>query len=150
VVLARRRAWIRAAAAFAVFATALGRETRVFAGDYQIIVNASNPVKALTVDEVSKLFTKKVVKWENGVAAAPVDLVAKSPVRAAFTTAVHGKDVQSIVAFWQQQIFSGGAIPPPEKATDAAVIAYVKANAGGVGYISAGAAAEGVKVVALH
>ena len=139
----------RILSALAVVAFALVRADGVRAEEYQIIVNASNPVKSLTADELSKLFVKKVVKWNNGVAVAPVDQVAKSATRAAFTAAVHGKEVSAIVAFWQQQIFSGGAIPPPEKATDAAVIAYVRSNAGAIGYISAGAAAEGVKVIPL-
>jgi ABC-type phosphate transport system substrate-binding protein len=133
-----------------LISAALLRGGDVSAAEFQIIVNASNPVKSLSAEEAAKYFIKKVAKWENGAVVMPVDQVQKSPVRVAFTNDVHGKAVSAIVAYWQQQIFSGGSIPPPEKATDAAIIAFVKANPGGIGYISAGVAADGVKVVPLR
>ena len=42
----------------------------------------------------------------------------------------------AIVAFWQQQIFSGRDVPPAEKASEKDVIAYVKDHEGAVGYVS--------------
>lgn len=124
--------------------------TQAAAADFQIIVHPSNDVKSLSADELARIFTKKTVKWESGTPMQPVDQVARSPVRDAFTTVIHGKQVGAIVSYWQQQIFSGGSIPPPEKATDASVIAYVKANPGAIGYIAAGSAAEGVRVIAVR
>ncbi|MBX7187740.1 MAG: substrate-binding domain-containing protein [Vicinamibacteria bacterium] len=120
------------------------------AADFQVIVNPANTVKTLSVEELAKIFMKKTVKWDDGVSIAPVDQVARSPVREAFTTLVHGKQVNAVVSYWQQQIFSGGQVPPPEKATDASVIAYVKANPGAIGYIAPGVAAEGVRVVPVR
>lgn len=120
------------------------------AADFQVIVNPANTVKSLSLEELAKIFMKKTVKWDDGVSIAPVDQVARSAVREVFTTLVHGKQVNAVVSYWQQQIFSGGQVPPPEKATDAAVIAYVKANPGAIGYIAPGAAADGVRVVPVR
>ena len=58
-----------------------------------------------------------------------------------------GRSAKQIESFWQQQIFSGKDVPPEQKASDAEVIAWVKANPGAIGYVSAGSAVSGVTVV---
>jgi ABC-type phosphate transport system substrate-binding protein len=119
----------------------------VRAQDFKVVVNSGNAVDALSADEASKIFLKQSAKFANGTAAAPVD--QKGAARASFTKAVHGKAVAAIDTYWQQQIFSGKEVPPPTKASDDEVIAFVKSNPGGIGYVSAGAATAGVKVVAI-
>lgn len=117
------------------------------AQEFKVVVNSGVAVDAMSADEVSKIFLKQTPKFANGTAAAPVD--QKAGPRAAFTKAVHGKPVAAIDTYWQQQIFSGKEVPPPSKATDDDVIAFVKSNPGGIGYVSAGAATAGVKVVTI-
>ena len=116
---------------------------------FQVIVNPGNPVSSLSRDLVSRIFLKKVAKWDSGLAAAPVDQDGGSAVRAAFSKVVHGKSASAVASYWQQQIFAGREIPPAEKAGDAAVIAFVKNSPGAIGYIS-GAAPSEVKVVVLQ
>jgi len=41
-------------------------------------------------------------------------------------------------------------VAPAEKAGDAAVIAFVKANPGAIGYISGGVTADGVKLLSIR
>jgi ABC-type phosphate transport system substrate-binding protein len=106
-------------------------------------------VSKLPKDQLSKIFMKKVQKWESGLAIAVVDQDQASPARAAFSKAVHGKPVSAVASFWQQQIFAGREVPPTEKANDAAVVAFVKSNAGAVGYIS-GSAPPDVKAVEVE
>ena len=78
----------------------------------------------------------------------PVDLSANSPVREAFSLAIHERDVNAVKSYWQRQIFSGRGVPPPEKASDSEVLAFVRANPGAVGYVSSGTAVgSGVKVL---
>jgi ABC-type phosphate transport system substrate-binding protein len=120
-----------------------------FAADYQIIVNAANPTPSLTRDQVRKIFLKKMVKWDSGTPILPVDQVASSPVRAVFTKVVHEKTVGAISSYWQQQIFAGRDVPPAEKSTDAAVVAFVKANPGAIGYVAGGTAGAGFKILTV-
>jgi ABC-type phosphate transport system substrate-binding protein len=120
------------------------------AADYQVIVHSSNPTDLLTKEQLGKMFLKKIVKWDTGTPIVPVDQAAASPVRVAFTKIVHGKPVSAIASYWQQQIFAGREVPPAEKAGDAAVLAYVKANPGAIGYISDGASADGVKLLTIR
>jgi ABC-type phosphate transport system substrate-binding protein len=121
-----------------------------WAAEYQVIVNANNPTDILTREQLGKMFLKKIVKWDTGIPIVPVDQEAASPARAVFTRIVHGKPVSAIASYWQQQIFAGREVPPAEKAGDAAVLAFVKANPGAIGYLSGGAAADGVKLLTIR
>ena len=108
-------------------------------GGYVVIVNEANGVSTLSADEVSRVFLKKTHRWTNGLDVVPVDLPENAGVREAFSAAVHGKPVSAVHAYWQQQIFSGRAVPPAEKPSDEQVIAFVRATPGAIGYVPAGA-----------
>lgn len=114
---------------------------------YQAIVHAANPVSSLTRDQLSRFFLKKTTAWEDGRTVVPADLVEESPVRASFSMDVHRRSVAAIKSYWQQRIFSGSDVPPPEFATDSEVVAYVRARPGAIAYVSAGAELAGVKAV---
>ncbi len=116
---------------------------------YKIIVNDSNPINTITKKDLAKIFLKKLTKWENGTTILPVDQLETSPVREAFSKDILKKTVAATKAFWQEQIFSGRGVPPPEKASDKEVIDYIKANPGAIGYISdsTNIPTSGVKII---
>jgi ABC-type phosphate transport system substrate-binding protein len=117
---------------------------------FKIIVNSSNSSTKISKADLNAIFLKKMVKWSDGIPAVPVNQSKKSAVRDNFTTSVHGKSVAAVDSYWQQQIFSGRDVPPAEKTSDADVLAFVKANAGAVGYISDSGATAGVKVISVE
>jgi ABC-type phosphate transport system substrate-binding protein len=116
---------------------------------FQVIVNVANPTSSLPKDQLSRIFLKKTQKWDNGQAIIPVDQDQASAARSAFSKAVHGRPASAVASYWQQQIFAGKDVPPAEKANDAAVIAFVKANTGAVGYVSITPPAD-VKVLSVE
>ena len=105
-----------------------------------VVVNASNPVTALSTAEVSNIFLRKTVRWEGGDEIQPVDLPASSSVRERFSESVLGKGISAVQAYWQRQIFSGHGVPPVEKASENEVLLFVRANANAIGYVAADAA----------
>jgi ABC-type phosphate transport system substrate-binding protein len=109
------------------------------AAPYRVVVNSANAASSATRDEAAKFFLKKVTSWPGGQAVQPVDQSKDSAVRKAFSQAVLGKDVAAVESYWQQAIFSGRGVPPPEKPSDADVLAFVRANPGAIGYVSGGA-----------
>lgn len=117
---------------------------------YKVIVHASNPVTALSKAQVTQFFLKTKKNWEDGQQVLPVDLSASSPVRAAFSKEILGKSVAAVKSHWQQQIFSGRDVPPPEQVNDALVVAYVATNPGAIGYVAAGVTTAGAKTVVLE
>jgi ABC-type phosphate transport system substrate-binding protein len=120
------------------------------AQDFAVIVNVSNPISTLSKDEVAKLFLKKTISWSSGQSASPVELPVTAKVRESFAREVLNKSVAQVRSYWQQQIFSGRDVPPPEKPTEDDVIAFVRANPNAIGYVSRTAnMGRGVKVVLL-
>ena len=120
------------------------------AAGYKVIVNNTNETSSLQKKELSQLFMKKTAKWGAGTAVIAVDQTEKSSVRERFTQEVHGKSVAAVKSYWQQQIFSGRDVPPVEKSSDAQVVAFVKQNAGAIGYVGESADTAGVKVVSVQ
>ena len=117
------------------------------ATSFRVVVNESNPVTTISADDLSELFLKRRTSWPGGVPAQPVDQPARAAVRESFSTVALDRPVRAMVAYWQQQIFSGRGVPPLELSTETAVVEYVRAHPGAVGYVSAGADIRGLKVV---
>lgn len=116
---------------------------------FKVIAHEGVAESELPSDVVSKIFLKQAVKFPSGAAAKPVDLKKDSPVRAAFSSDVVGRPVAAVETYWQQQIFAGKEVPPPAKASDDEVLAFVRSTPGAIGYVSASASTSGVKVIAV-
>ena len=118
-------------------------------GAYKVIVNPANPTTQMSRLKLGEVFLKKAPRWADGIPIAPMEPSGKSAVRQRFTLETYGKPVIAISAYWQQMIFGGKAVPPPEKSSDAEIVAFVRDTPGAVGYVWAGSDATGVKVVAI-
>ena len=117
---------------------------------FKIVVDAANPVSSLSKTEASRLFLKKRSRWDHGIRVFPVDQLPAGSVRQAFSRQVHGRSVDAVKGYWQAQLFSGNATPPPEVASDADVLDYVRSHDGAIGYVTGSARiTEGVKVLTL-
>jgi ABC-type phosphate transport system substrate-binding protein len=121
--------------------------TPAAAQDFKVIVNSANSLTEIPTAALSKIFLKEATSFPGGGSASPVDQSKSSATRAAFSKRVLGRAPAAVDTYWQQQIFSGKEVPPPSKASDDEVVAYVKATPGAVGYVSAGASTAGVKVI---
>lgn len=118
---------------------------------FQIVVHAENPATEMPAARIARMFLNKLKRWEHGVPAMPIDLETKSPVRQAFTRAVHGKSVTAIESYWQRMIFSGRGVPPDQMASEEDVLDFIRHNPGGIGYVGAGAAlGDGVKKLGIR
>jgi len=126
-----------------------GRISAEDPGAFKVIVHPSNPATQITRLKVGEIFLKKDKRWPDGQPAVPVEPSGKSPVRQRFDQEIFGKQVIALSAYWQQMIFSGKGIPPPEKSTDADVVTFVRETPGAIGYVGSGADATGVKVVTV-
>ncbi len=116
---------------------------------FRIIVNSQNPVGSLSNRFVADSFLKKVNDWSDGQRLQPVDQKASSETRRVFSLVVLGRSVAAVRTYWQQRVFSGRGVPPPELDGDADVVRYVSAHRGAIGYVSNAAKLDGVKVIKL-
>lgn len=140
----RRRAFVLGLLSIAAPARAAG------APPYRLIVHPSNPYTILDRAFVAEAFLKKTTRWPDGGVIKPVDLPADSPVRKEFSEAVLRRSVQAVKSYWQQLIFSGRDVPPPEMKADEDVLSYVLRNPGAIGYVSGTSAVGDARVVTLR
>jgi ABC-type phosphate transport system substrate-binding protein len=120
------------------------------ASGFQVIVHPSNPVTHISYELLMQAFFKRTTRWNDGQTIRPVDLRADSPVRREFSNRVLKRSVMAVRSYWQQRIFSGRELPPPELDSDAAVLRFVQSSPGAIGYVSANTHLTGVKHIPVY
>lgn len=117
---------------------------------YVVVVNDSNPKTSFATVEIARVFQKTVRRWENGVSIEPVDQSFQSSVRLSFSQEILGRSPGQMQEYWLRETYSGRDVPPPVRASDAAVLDFVRLNPGAIGYVSAAAPLpSGVKAVTI-
>lgn len=117
---------------------------------FKLIVHPDNTAGSASRGFLSDAFLRNISKWGDGRRILPVDLRADSKVREHFSDRVHGRSVLAIKRYWQQRIFSGSGVPPPELDSDEAVLNYVLQHPGALGYVSADAAIGKARTLAVR
>ena len=122
---------------------------RALAADdaFKIIINPDNPITSIDHDFLRDAYLKKATEWNNGTALHPIDLSTRFAQRERFTQDVLRKTPSQLKSYWNQQIFTGKGVPPPEADSVGDVIGYVLEHPGAVGYIPANADPGRTKVV---
>jgi ABC-type phosphate transport system substrate-binding protein len=116
---------------------------------FRVIVDPNNAATQLDREFLADVFLKKATRWRNGEVTYPVDLSSKQPARREFSEQVLKRSVEAVRSYWQQLIFAGRDVPPPELENDEAVIKYVLAHPGAVGYVSGSAQLGAAKAVTV-
>ncbi len=117
---------------------------------YRIIVHPDHPQSDYDRRLISHAFLKKVTSWPHGRAIYAVDLPSASAIRHRFTEGVLDRSVAAVRSYWQQLIFSGRAVPPPELDSESAVVTYVLKVPGAIGYVSDVTDVRNAKVLLLR
>jgi ABC-type phosphate transport system substrate-binding protein len=135
--------------ALTALAATVSAEQAAQAPHYRIIVHPRNPVTSVDRKFLEDAFLKKATRWPNQRVIHPTDLAPRSSARSRFSREVLDRSVAAVKAYWQQRIFSGGDVPPPEFDSDEKVVAYVLKYDGAVGYVSGAANLRGAKALAV-
>jgi hypothetical protein len=116
---------------------------------FRVIVHPSNPSVSITRNFLAQAYLKKISSWPHRELIRPVDQRRDSPTRLRFTQTVLERSPIAVRNYWQQIIFSGRGVPPPEVETDAVVVGFVLRHPGALGYVAAGADLEGAKPITV-
>jgi hypothetical protein len=127
----------------------LGRSARAQEAEFRLIVHPSNALRAAPDGWLADGFLKKVTRWPEGEVTRPVDQQPSSSARRAFSERVLRRSIGAVRSYWQQRIFSGRDVPPPELDSDEAVVAFVAKYPGAIGYVSGSAKLVGVRELAV-
>jgi ABC-type phosphate transport system substrate-binding protein len=130
---------------------AVGEERPASASvSFRLIAHPSNSLTSVERRFVADAFLKKVTRWASGEVIRPVDLTPGSPVRRSFSDEVLGRSVEAVKNFWQQAIFSGRDVPPPELDAEDEVVRYVLKHPGAIGYVSTSVGLDGAKILTVR
>lgn len=117
--------------------------------EFRVIAHAARPETSVERAFVADVFLKNVTRWANEDPTRPVDQRPENEVRKRFSESVLRRTVAAVKTYWQQRIFSGRGVPPPELDSDEAVVHYVEAHPGAIGYISGSAPHGKTKVLTI-
>jgi ABC-type phosphate transport system substrate-binding protein len=114
------------------------------------VVVANSGVKATEVssDDLRDVFTGAKSSLKDGSRVTPVTLKGGAE-HDAFLKKYVGKSDSAFRAGWRSLVFTGQASMPKTFDTDAALLDYVAATPGAIGYVSKDAATDKVKTLAV-
>lgn len=110
---------------------AAGAAERPFA----VIANPDAETPRLSRDTLARIYRRKQNYWENGTRIQPVNLPPAHPLRRAFSQAVLGGPPEDMEEYWREMYFHG-VLPPHVLASEEAVVLFVGATPGAIGYVS--------------
>ena len=103
--------------------------------DIAVIVNAANPVKQMSSQQVSDLYLGRTRNFPGGEYALVFDLPRDDTLREKFFSSLVGMSPQQVNAYWSRLMFTGQVLPPQAMPNDRAVLDIVRRNPGAVGYV---------------
>lgn len=81
--------------------------------DILIVVNNSNPVNSLFLDDVKAIFSKKMVLWSSGQKTVPLHS-KDARLKEQFLKRVFNQTINDDRVYWQQEKIKKGTTPPVE------------------------------------
>ena len=113
-----------------------------------VITAPTAPRLSFDKDMLRNVYLKRIFVDSDGVKLTPVNLPADSPLRDAFTRTVLHMSERPMQDYWDKQYFQGVS-PPYVLASDEAVIRFVAATPGAIGYVASCHADASVRIVML-
>ena len=119
-----------------------------FARAQEAVVVANSGVKAAEIssDDIRDVFTGAKSTLKDGSHVTPVTLKA-GPSHEAFLKKYVGKSDSAFRASWRSLVFTGQAAMPKTFDTEAALLDYVAATPGAIGYVGKDASRDNVKTL---
>ena len=130
-----------------MMAASLLLTSQACSADIAVIGNRAIAIDSLTAKQVSDLWLGKSKFIPGGDRPVVVDQISGTPVHDDFYKNVVKKSGSQLKAYWAKVIFLGKRSPPMVLANDAAVIEWVAATPGGLGYVDSASVNETVKVL---
>lgn len=139
------RAWWPAWALVA--ASLLAPGVQAAEGRVAVVVAAQAPATTLSVDELAQVFRRRR-QFVGGQRVQPINLPASHALRRFFSQAVLQQAPEDMEDYWRDMYFNG-VFPPFVLASEEAVLRFVAATPGAIGYVSACALDKRVTVLLM-
>jgi hypothetical protein len=131
-----------------LIATGAGAAAAAADGDFVLVTHIDNDVTAISRMEAELMFLGKMRSWPNRKSTNVV--INENPqIYGSFSRVILRRSPRQFLIFRKKMLFRGQGMPPPTVKTDKAVIEFVTAHVGGLGYVSPEAVTSDVKVVPI-
>jgi ABC-type phosphate transport system substrate-binding protein len=114
--------------------------------DVKVIANLSVKVSHVSADELKGIFLATKTSLADGSHVEPV-LMKPGGVHEASVQQYTGKTAAALETYYRSLVFTGKGAMPKMLASEAEMVEYVANTKGAVGYVSAGASTDGVKIL---
>lgn len=118
------------------------------AQEIMIVAYPKTSVSEITRDQLRDIFTGVRTRFGDGSRAVPV-LLKGGPVHEVFLSRIVGDNPDEFRVRWRRAVFTGQGAMPKEFQSEAAVLDYVAATPGAVGYVSRVSDPSAVKVLTV-
>ena len=125
----------------------LGACSAASAQDVVLVANKSVRISEITDADLRGIFMGTRTRFADGSHAVPVTLEG-GPVHEVFLKNHLGEDPEEFRSEWRKVVFTGQGAMPKAFDSESALIDYVAATPGAVGYVSRISSQDGVKVLA--
>lgn len=113
-----------------------------------VVVAPDHPLSEIDRRGLAAIFKRKQRVSADGAALVPVNLPATAPLRIAFSRAVFAQDPAGLDSYWNERYFHG--ISPPHVVESVeAMLRFVAATPGAIGYVPACRVDARVRVLLL-
>ncbi len=130
----------------ALFFAALLLATAARAAGLLIVANPSVPVSAVSLEDLTLIYLAQKRYWPDGTPGVPVNREPLSHSREYFSEQVFNRTPADMSQYWNRLLYVG-KVPPLVQTSDAAILGFVRRVPGAIGYVAAGQATPGVKVL---
>lgn len=119
----------------------------IVAAEVVVIGNKDASVSSISVDQASAIFLKKADSFPDGSPVVAIDLPNDNPVRDEFYEKATHKNANQMKSYWAKRIFTGKGTPNDRQHSESEVKSWVASGANHIGYVSADAVDDSVKVL---
>jgi hypothetical protein len=116
------------------------------AADIRVIANPSVKVSAISRADLKNVYLETRTLLADGSHVEPV-LLKSGALYLAFVRQYVGKSGTALEIYYRSLVFTGKAMMPKALGSEEQVVEYIAKTEGAVGYVSAGVALTGVKVL---
>ncbi len=129
-------------ALLSLVANALGAE-------FVVIANRGVSAGSLGKSDLEAMFLGEKTKWYDGKPVR-IAVLEEGDAHKAFLQTVVGKTPSQFGNHWKKQVFTGKAAAPKTFGDGSALLEYVAATPGAIGYVGAGKAGSSVKTISVR
>ena len=117
--------------------------------EYQIIAHPGVDASSLTKADAKNLLLGNKARWDNGVIVR-LAVLSGGKAHDDVITELTSRTPDQFDKYWKKQVFTGKGVMPQQAADEAALVDYVAKTPGALGYVSASAVSDRVKVLPVQ